>query len=311
MTRCGSLLELIGNTPLVKITKLNPNPDVEIWAKLEGLNPGGSVKDRIALYMINEAEKAGVLSKDKIIVEPTSGNTGIGLAMIGAYKGYKVLLVMPKSVSMERRKILRAFGANLLLTPADEGVDGAIRKARELVKKSSKFVMLDQFRNPANVKAHYETTGPEIWDQTKGRVTHFVAGLGTTGTIMGVGRYLKERNPAIKIIGIEPHPGHKIQGLKSMKESIIPAIYNESFLDGKIYVDTEVAYDYARMLALEEGLFVGMSSGAAMYGAAELAKKLKKGVIVTIFPDMGFKYLSTKLYSCREIAKCKKNGSIR
>ncbi len=300
-----NVLELIGNTPMVRISKLNRNPNVEIWAKLEGMNPGGSVKDRIALYMINEAEKQGILDKDKIIVEPTSGNTGIGIAMIAAYKGYRVLLVMPRSVSIERRKILRAFGANLLLTPAKEGTDGAIKKARELVKSSDKFVMLDQFRNPANIKAHYETTGPEIWEQTNGKITHFVAGLGTTGTIMGVGKFLKEQNPDIKIVGVEPYPGHGIQGLKSMKEAIKPEIFDENFLDETIYVNDDIALELARKLAIEEGIFVGMSSGAALYGALKLAEKLEKGTIVTIFPDMGFKYLSTKLYSCKEIAKCR------
>jgi len=292
-----NILESIGHTPLVKIRRLNPNPRVTIAAKLEGTNPGGSVKDRIALYMINTAEKTGELTKDKIILEPTSGNTGIGLAMIAAVKGYRMLVTMSEWMSEERRKMLEAFGAEIILTPGEKGTDGAIEKAHELYAKNPElYFMPNQYDNPSNVLAHYETTAVEIWEQTKGEITHFVAGMGTTGTLMGCSRRLKEFNPDIKIIGVEPYKDHKIQGLKNMEEAIVPKIYNPALLDEKINVADEDAFAMTRRLAREEGIFCGMSSGAAFHVAVELAKKLDEGLIVTLFPDRGEKYLSTPLY---------------
>ncbi|MGB4511586.1 MAG: cysteine synthase A, partial [Thermacetogeniaceae bacterium] len=292
-----NILESIGHTPLVKIRRLNPNPRVTIAAKLEGTNPGGSVKDRIALYMITRAEKKGELTKDKIILAPTSGNTGIGLAMIAAVKGYRMLVTMSEWMSEERRKMLEAFGAEIILTPGEKGTDGAIEKAHELYAKNPElYFMPNQYDNPSNVLAHYETTAIEIWEQTKGKITHFVAGMGTTGTLMGCSRRLKEFNPDIKIIGVEPFKHHKIQGLKNMKEAIVPKIYNPALLDEKINVADEDAFAMTRRLAREEGIFCGMSSGAAFHVAVELAKKLNEGLIVTLFPDRGEKYLSTPLY---------------
>lgn len=291
-----NVLNLIGNTPLVEIKKLNPNPKVKIFAKLEKFNPGGSVKDRIALYMIEAAEKSGKLTKDKIVLEPTSGNTGIGLTIVAAVKGYRIKIVMPESMSKERSKILKALGAELILTPAEEGMDGAILQAREMAK-DKRYFMPDQFRNPANVQAHYETTGPEIWKQTDGKVTHFVAGLGTTGTLMGVSRRLKEYNPKIKIIGAEPHPSSKIQGLKNLDVKIVPGIFDASRLDDVIKVSDRDAFRVTRELAMNEGLFMGMSSGAAMWVAMKIAKQLESGTIVVLFPDGGEKYLNTNLFN--------------
>ncbi|MGB4044152.1 MAG: cysteine synthase family protein, partial [Thermacetogeniaceae bacterium] len=277
-----NILESIGQTPLVKISRLNPNPRVTMAAKLEGTNPGGSVKDRIALYMITAAERKGELTKDKIILEPTSGNTGIGLAMIAAVKGYRMLVTMSEWMSEERRKMLEAFGAEIILTPGEKGTDGAIEKAHELYAKNPElYFMPNQYDNPSNVLAHYETTAIEIWEQTKGKITHFVAGMGTTGTLMGCSRRLKEFNPDIKIIGVEPFKHHKLQGLKNMKEAIVPKIYNPALLDEKINVADEDAFAMTRRLAREEGIFCGMSSGAAFHVAVELAKKLNEGLIVT------------------------------
>ncbi len=293
-----SVLDSIGNTPLVLLERINPNPKVRLYAKLEGANPGGSVKDRIAYYMIKEAEREGRLKPGLTILEPTSGNTGIGLAMVGAAKGYRVKLVMPECVSLERRKTLEAFGAELILSPGQEGTDGAIRLAHRIYDEArSEYFMPDQFNNPANIKAHYETTGREVYEQTKGEITHFVAGMGTTGTLMGSSQRLKEYNKDIKIIGVEPNLGHKIQGLKNMSEAIVPGIYDPSKLDEKHNVDDDSAYQTARRLAVEEGLFVGMSSGAAMYVALKKAKELKEGTIVVILPDRGDRYLSTTLFA--------------
>ncbi len=294
-----SVLDSIGNTPLVLIENLvEKRPGVRLLAKLEGANPGGSVKDRIALYMIDRAEKEGGLSREKVILEATSGNTGIGLAMVGAAKGYRVKLVMPACVSIERRRTLEAFGAELVLSPAEEGTDGAIRLARKILSENpDKYFMPDQFSNQANILAHYETTGREIIDQTKGEVTHFVAGMGTTGTLMGVGRRLKEFNPSIRIIAAEPVLGHRIQGLKNMTESIVPKIFDPSKLDERHIVKDDEAYGTTRRLAVEEGLFVGMSSGAAMHVALQVAKKLNHGTVVVILPDRGDRYLSTSLFT--------------
>ena len=291
------ILQTIGDTPLVKINRLNPNPDVTILAKIEGDNPGGSIKDRIALKMLEQAEHSKELTKDKIIIEPTSGNTGISLAMIGTIRGYKVEIVMSEAVSIERQKMLKAFGTKVTLTPAGQGTDGAIRKARDLAKNSpEKYFMPDQFSNEYNKLAQYKKTAEEIWKQTTGRVTHFVSAIGTSGTIMGVGKALKENNPKIKIICAHPEKGHYIQGLKNMEEAIVPSIYDPSLIDEQIMVDSETAFEYSRKIVKTEGIFVGMSSGAAMYTALEIAKKLKQGLIVSIFPDRGEKYLSTDLF---------------
>ena len=292
-----SILSGIGNTPLVEFTNINTNPGLKILGKLEGNNPGGSVKDRPAYYMIKKAEESGKLTKDKIILEPTSGNTGIAIAMIGAAKGYKVKLCMPACVSMERRSVLEAYGAEVVLTPAEEATDGAIRKAHQMLNaEPDKYYMPNQFENENNVLSHYETTGPEIFSQTNGEIDVFVSGLGTTGTIMGVSKYLKEKNPKIKIVAVEPILGHKIQGLKNMHEAIVPAIYNEECWDEKIVIEDDLAYQTSRRLALEEGIFVGMSSGAAAAGALQISKKLDKGTIVVILPDRGDRYLSTTLF---------------
>ena len=292
-----SILSGIGNTPLVEFTNINTNPGLKILGKLEGNNPGGSVKDRPAYYMIKKAEESGKLTKDKIILEPTSGNTGIAIAMIAAAKGYKVKLCMPACVSMERRSVLEAYGAEVVLTPAEEATDGAIRKAHQMHNaEPDKYYMPNQFENENNVLSHYETTGPEIFSQTNGEIDVFVSGLGTTGTIMGVSKYLKEKNPKIKIVAVEPILGHKIQGLKNMHEAIVPAIYNDEYCDEKIVVEDDLAYQTSRRLALEEGIFVGMSSGAAAAGALRISKKLDKGTIVVILPDRGDRYLSTTLF---------------
>ena len=299
-----SILSAIGNTPLVEFATLNDNSKVRIFGKLEGANPSGSVKDRPAYYMIKKAEESGELTCDKIILEPTSGNTGIALAMIGAAKGYNVKLVMPDCVSMERRRILDAFGAEVILTPGCDGTDGAIRKAHELLKKEpERYFMPNQFENENNVLAHYETTGPEIFAQTNGEIDVFVAGMGTTGTLVGVGRYLKEQKPSIRIVGVEPTKGHAIQGLKNMDEAIVPKIYRPELLDEKIMIEDDEAFETTRLLATKEGVFVGMSSGAAVAGALRIAKKISYGAIVVLLPDRGDRYLSTTLF--RSIcAKC-------
>ena len=292
-----NILQLIGNTPLVKINRLNPNKKVDLYAKLEFLNPGGSIKDRIALSMIEGAEKRKELTKNKIILEGTSGNTGIGLALVCAVKRYKLLLTMPESASLERRKILKALGADILLTPAKSGTDGAIEKAYEMARKNNKYWLADQFNNPDNWKAHYYGTAEEIWQDTDGKITHFVGSIGTTGTLMGVSKRLKKYNPKIQIIGVEPFLGHKIQGLKNMKEAYKPGIYDKTRLDKKINVNDANAYEMARKIAKKEGIFVGMSSGAAMFGALQVIKGLEKGLVVVLFPDGGERYLSTNLFN--------------
>lgn len=301
----GSILEAIGNTPLVQLQNLDGiNPRVRIYGKLEGCNPGGSVKDRTALFMISKAEESGELTHDKIIVEPTSGNTGIALAMIGSAKGYRVKLFMPECVSTERQICLQAFGAEVVLTPAGESTDGAIIRARQFVEQEpDKYFMPNQFDNPNNLLAHYETTGPEIYEQTDGEVDVYVAGLGTSGTLIGAGRYLKEKNRRIRVVAVEPVEGHSIQGLKNMNESINPGIYDPHAFDEKVMVDDDEAFDITRKLAVREGIFVGMSSGAAVYGAIQIAKQVDRGTIVVILPDRGDRYLSTTLF--RSVcAKC-------
>ncbi len=292
-----NLLEAIGNTPLVKISRLNPNPRVTIAVKLEATNPGGSVKDRIAYYMITMAEKSGELTKDKIILEPTSGNTGIGLALVAAVRGYRLVVTMSEWMSEERRKILEAFGADIILTPGEKGTDGAIEEAHRLHSQNpERYYMPNQYNNRSNALAHYETTAPEIWKQTKGKLTHFIAGMGTTGTLMGCSRRLKELNPKIQIIGVEPYKSHKIQGLKNMEEALVPDLYDPSLIDEKINISDEDAFSMTKRLAREEGIFSGMSAGAAFHVAVELAKKLEEGLIVTLLPDRGEKYMSTPLY---------------
>ena len=299
-----SVVSSIGHTPLVELKRLSVNGKVRILAKLEGNNPGGSVKDRPALYMIEKAEESGELTHDKTILEPTSGNTGIALAMIGAAKGYRVKLTLPECVSTERRHVLEAFGAEVVLTPAKEGTDGAIRMAHKLLEEDpDKYFMPNQFTNPNNPLAHYETTGPEIYEQTDGRIDAFVTGMGTTGTLMGISRYLREKSKYIKIIGVEPTPGHTIQGLKNMTEAIVPEIYDKSELDEVIPMQDEEAFDITRRLALQEGIFAGISSGAAVAGALRIAEAMKSGTIVTIIADRGDRYLSTMLF--RSVcAKC-------
>jgi cysteine synthase B len=293
-----SVLGAIGNTPLVELTRLNgKRPSVRILAKLEGNNPGGSVKDRPAHFMIKAAEESGLLTRDKTILEPTSGNTGIALAMIGASRGYRVKLCMPACVSVERRSVLEALGAQVELTPADEGTDGAIRKAHRLIEQNpDAYFMPNQFQNEANIRAHYETTGPEILCQTNGEVDVFVTGMGTTGTLMGVSRYLKEKKPDVKIVGVEPPMGHKIQGLKNMMEAMQPEIYNPGMLDEKLCIFDEDAFDATRLMATREGIFVGMSSGASVAAAMKIAKGMKSGTIVALLPDRGDRYLSTNLF---------------
>jgi cysteine synthase B len=287
----------IGNTPLVALHHLNPNPAVHLLAKLEGNNPGGSVKDRTAWWMIRHGEAAGLLTRDKTILEPTSGNTGIALAMLAAARGYRIRLVMPECVSMERRAVLEAYGAELLLSPANEGTDGAIRLAhRILADEPGRYFMPNQYDNEANPRVHYETTGPEIWRQTDGAVDVFVAGMGTSGTLMGVGRYLRERKPKVRIVGIEPRLGHKVQGLKNMEEAIVPGIYREVELDRKLTVDDEEAFETSRQLAAREGIFAGMSSGAAVAGALRVAAEMSGGTLVVLLPDRGDRYLSTALF---------------
>lgn len=292
-----TLAESIGNTPLIDVSALIDKPGVRILAKLEGSNPGGSIKDRPALYMIEKAEESGELTHDKIILEPTSGNTGIAIAMIGAAKGYRVKLVMPACVSAERRGVLEAYGAEVVLSPGCEATDGAIRMAHKIMAENQgTYYMPNQYSNPNNPLAHYETTGPEILQQCSGDIDYFVAGLGTSGTLMGMSRYFADFAPQVKIIGVEPTLGHKVQGLKNMQEAIVPEIYNENKLHRKLVIEDDEAYETSRLLATKLGIFVGMSSGAAAAGAMRVAAEIDSGTIVTIFPDRGDRYLSTNLF---------------
>ena len=302
----NSILNFVGNTPLVRVRKVLPRdiPEtIEIYAKLEGFNPGGSVKDRPALSMFLNALEEGLIKEGKVVIDATSGNTGIALAMVGSALGVPVELAMPANVSEERKKIIQAYGAKVYLTDPLEGTDGAILFVRDLVEKNpERYVYLDQYNNPANWKAHFYSTGIEIWNQTEGRVTHFVAGIGTGGTIMGTGRRLKVYNPDIQVVGVQPaYPFHGIEGLKHIESSIKPGIFDENFLDRTIFVETEDAYELARRLAREEALFVGQSSGAALWACIKIARELvemgqKEAVIVTVFPDGGEKYLTTALF---------------
>ncbi|MBN2169552.1 MAG: cysteine synthase family protein [Actinobacteria bacterium] len=287
-------LELIGNTPLVEIGKLNPNPDVRILAKLEGFNPCSSVKDRIALYMIEGAERRGELTPGKVILEPTSGNTGIGLAMVSCVKSYELKIVMPETMSVERRQVLKAFGAELVVTPGEEGMNGAIEVARAMAE-DDKYYMPDQFANEDNVLAHYEGTGLEIL-RTTDKVDVLVAGIGTGGTIMGVSKRLRERDPGLKVVAVEPFPNSRIQGLRNLGD-YVPPIVDISKLDEKVNVDDRSSFRMSRRLVHEEGLFVGISSGAAMCEAYHQASRMESGTIVVVFPDRGDRYLSTECFS--------------
>ena len=293
----NNILEAIGKTPMVRINNINPNPNVLLYAKLEGFNPTGSVKDRIALKMIEQAEEEGALTKGKTILEATSGNTGIALAMIGRVKGYAVEIVMSSAVSIERQKMIQAFGGKITLTAADSGTDGAIIKSRQLLAEyPDKYFNPDQFSNEYNKMAHYKTTAEEIWEDTNGKITHFVSSLGTSGTLMGIAKFLKSQNPEIKIVEAHPVKGHYIQGLKNMKEAIVPEIYDPTIIDERIMVETEDAYQMSRDIVACEGIFVGMSSGAAMVAASKALENLSAGLMVVVFPDRGEKYLSTKLF---------------
>jgi cysteine synthase B len=293
------ILDSIGKTPLICLNSLSDslNKNIKIYAKLEYYNPGGSVKDRAALQMIKDAEESGELTKNKVLIDSTSGNTGIAYAMIAAVMGYKAKIVIPKNASIERKKIIAGFGAEIVYSSPFEGSDGAIKMAKNIYNENPDlYFMPDQYSNPSNWRAHYLSTGPEIIEQTKGRITHFLAGLGTTGTIMGTGRALKEHNHDIKIIAIEPDDAmHGIEGLKHMDSSIVPAIYDRNFPDSNIYVNTDKAYDMVKLITTVGGLPVGHSSGAAMIGALQVAEELDEGVIVAIFPDGGDRYLSHEI----------------
>jgi cysteine synthase B len=300
LRKVESVLDLIGNTPLLEIQRITEglSPRVRIFAKLEGFNPGGSVKDRAALKMVQDGIRTGKLRPGKTILDSTSGNTGIALAMIGRVLGYPVELVVPANVSAERKAIIHAYGAQVTYSDPMEGSDGAIQLCRKVLAEApEKYFKPDQYFNPMNPEAHYETTGPEIYRQTHQTITHFVAGIGTGGTIMGAGRYLKEQNPEIKVIAVEPDdPLHGLEGLKHMATSIVPGIYHEERLDGKISISTDDAYAMVYRLSQEEGVLVGQSSGAAMLAALKVARTLNSGTIVTLFPDFGDKYLTTNLW---------------
>ena len=292
-----NILGTIGSTPMVRINRLCPNPNVNIYAKLEGFNPTGSIKDRIALRMVESAEREGRLRKGHTIIEPTSGNTGIGLAIAGIVKGYPVEIVMSSAVSVERRKIIRSYGAKVILTPAEEGTDGAIRLARKMVAENpDKYFMPDQFANAANYLAHYEKTAIEIWQQTDGQIDYLVCAVGTSGTLMGLSRFLRTMKPDIKVVCAHPIKGHYIQGLKNMEEAIVPEIYNPALIDVQEMIESEEAIEMARQIIAREGIFAGMSSGAAMIAALRTAEKIEKGNIVVVFPDRAEKYLSTTMF---------------
>ena len=287
-----SVLELIGNTPLVEVSELSPTPGVRILVKLEGQNPGGSVKDRIALAMVTEAEADGRLHPGQTILEPSSGNTGIGLALVCRLKGYRLRVVLPENVSVERRQLLEIFGAEIVLSPGEEGSNGAVRLAQRLAKESDDVAFLYQYGNPANPGAHYRGTGPEIWRDCP-EVTHFVSGLGTSGTLMGVGRYLKERNPAVQVWAVEPPSGEIVQGLRNLDDGFVPEVFDPDVLDRKLIVRPRESIEWTRRLTADAGIFAGISSGSAMAGAARAASQMEDGVIVTVLADGGWKYLST------------------
>ena len=290
-----SVIDLIGNTPMVDVSRLSPNPGVRIVAKLEGQNPGGSIKDRIARKMVLEAEADGTLTPGRTIIEPSSGNTGIALAMLARTRGYAIKIVMPENVSAERRQALEVWGAELIMTPGGEGSNGAVRRAQALADEHPEWVFLYQYANEANPRAHYEATGPEIWADCP-EITHFVAGLGTTGTLMGVGRFLKEQNPDVKVVAIEPPLGERVEGLRNLDDGYIPPVYEKwggpDLLDRKRIVRPRESIEWTRRL-VEVGIFSGISGGAALAGAAKLAREIDAGTIVVILADAGWKYLST------------------
>lgn len=297
MQIADNILDTIGHTPMVRINHLCPNPRVNIFAKLEGFNPSGSIKDRIAVNMIDAAEISGRLRPGKTIIEPTSGNTGIGLAVVGICRGYPVEIVMSEGVSVERRKIIRSYGAKVILTPAEQGTDGAIKLARRMVEANpDKYYMPDQFANAANYMAHYERTALEIWEQTDGHVDYLVCALGTSGTIMGLSKFMRALKPDIRVVCAQPVRGHYIQGLKNMQEAIVPDIYDPSQIDIQEMIDSDEAIEMARQIIGREGIFAGMSSGAAMLAAARTAARIDSGNIVVVFPDRAEKYLSTVMF---------------
>lgn len=307
----NNILKLVGKTPLVRLNKVNPNKNVLMLAKLEKYNPAGSVKDRIAISMIEEAEKTGVLTKDKIIIEPSSGNTGIGLALVCAVKDYRLEIVMPETMSIERRKIMTVYGAKITLTPGDKGMNAAEDYVKDIVAKNpEKYFHPNQFANENNPLAHYRYTAGEIIDDTDGELDVFIAGIGTSGTLMGVSKRLKEHNPDIKIIGVEPVPGAGIQGLKSLESSYTPDIYDESCLDEKVFVKGNQAEHGSRMLALQEGIFCGISSGAALHVAIKTAKEMESGTIVVFLPDGGEKYISNPIFTPEKCLECKMKCKI-
>jgi cysteine synthase B len=288
----NSILDVIGNTPLVDVSALSPKSEVRVFAKLEGQNPGGSVKDRIALAMIEDAEAAGALKPGQTILEPSSGNTGIGLAIVCRVKGYRLRVVLPENVSPERRQLLEIFGAEVIPSPAEDGSNGAVRKAERMAKEDDSVAFLYQYGNPANPRAHYEGTGPEIWRDCP-EVTHFVAGLGTSGTLMGVGRFLKEKNPAVQNWAVEPPAGELVQGLRNIDEGFVPPVFDPDLIDRRLIVRPRESIEWTRSLAENAGIFAGISSGAAMAGVARAAEEIDEGTIVTVLADGGWKYLST------------------
>lgn len=296
MAVVSSVLDLIGNTPMVDVSALSPNPNVRILAKLESQNPVGSVKDRIAAKMVAEAEADGTLTPGKTIIEPSSGNTGIAMAMIAQLKGYPIKIVLPENVSVERRQLLEVFGAEVIMSPGAEGSNGAVRRAQAMADEHPEWAFLYQYANEANPRAHYEGTGPEIWRDCPD-ITHFVAGLGTSGTLLGVGTYLKEQNPDIEILAVEPPAGERVEGLRSLEDGYIPPVYEkwggQDLLDGKRIVRPRESIEWMRRLTSEAGIFAGISSGAALAGAARVAEKIDAGVIVFVVCDGGWKYLST------------------
>ncbi len=295
MTVHDSVLDLIGNTPVVDVSRLSPNPDVRILGKMEGQNPGGSVKDRIALAMVQEAEADGTLTPGRTIIEPSSGNTGIALAMICRIRGYHLKIVLPENVSIERRQLLEVYGAEIIPSPGAEGSNGAVRRAQELASEHPEWVFLYQYGNEANPRAHYRTTGPEIWRDVPD-ITHFVAGLGTSGTLLGVGTYLKEQNPDVRIFAVEPPSGETVEGLRNLDDGYIPPVFEKwggfELLDGKSIVRPRESLEWTRRMA-DIGIFSGISAGAALAGAVKVAGRIDRGVIVYIVCDYGWKYLST------------------
>lgn len=307
-----NILDLIGNTPMVQVNYLNPNPKLKMYLKLEKYNPGGSVKDRIAKYMIQKAVESGELTKDKIVIEPTSGNTGIGLALVCRAMGYDLVLVMPETMTLERRQILVALGAKIILSEGSKGMNGAEDLAHELVNKNpKKYYMPNQFANEANVLAHYETTAEEIWRDTRGKITHFIGGIGTTGTLMGVSKRLREYNPEVKIIGVQPEPGTAIQGLKNLQTQYVPKIWKRELVDEVHEVNPKDAEETSRLITLREGIFVGPSSGAIFHVALKKAKEADRGVMVVMAPDGGEKYLSTALCDPALCLACATKYGIR